>query len=130
MKPNKKLVGKRIQAIRLEKGLTLEQFGELIGASKSSISEWESGKHLPPAKSIISRWEKGVMLPNNSRINKIAQLGNLTVNELLYGDNANDIEELEQRLFEIPTKERIKLILKVLKETKTEEERKDKNNEG
>lgn len=130
MKPNKKLVGKRIQAIRLEKGLTLKQFGELIGASKSSISEWESGKHLPPAKSIISRWEKGVMLPNNSRINKIAQLGNLTVNELLYGDNANDIEELEQRLFEIPTKERIKLILKVLKETKTEEERKDKNNEG
>ena len=113
MKPNKKLVGKRIQAIRLEKGLTLKQFGELIGASKSSISEWESGKHLPPAKSIISRWEKGVMLPNNSRINKIAQLGNLTVNELLYGDNANDIEELEQRLFEIPTKERIKLILKV-----------------
>lgn len=130
MKPNKKLVGKRIQAIRLNRGLTLEQFGELIGASKSSISEWESGKHLPPAKSIISRWEKGVMLPNNSRINKIAQLGNLTVNELLYGDNANDIEELEQRLFEIPTKERIKLILKVLKETKTEEERKDKNNEG
>lgn len=128
MKPNKKLVGKRIQAIRLEKGLTLEQFGELIGASKSSISEWESGKHLPPAKSIISRWEKGVMLPNSSRLERIAKLGNITVNELLYGDNENDIEELEQRLFEIPTKERIKLILKVLKETKTEEERKDKNN--
>lgn len=128
MKPNKKLVGKRIQAIRLEKGLTLEQFGELICASKSSISEWESGKHLPPAKSIISRWEKGVMLPNSSRLERIAKLGNITVNELLYGDNEHDIEELEQRLFEIPTKERIKLILRVLKETKTEEERKDKNN--
>lgn len=118
MKPNKKLVGKRIQAIRLEKGLTLEQFGELIGASKSSISEWESGKHLPPAKSIISRWEKGVMLPNSSRLERIAKLGNITVNELLYGDNEHDIEELEQRLFEIPTKERIKLILRLLKEIK------------
>ncbi len=122
MKPNKKLVGKRIQAIRLEKGLTLEQFSKLIGASKSSISEWESGKHLPPAKSIISRWEKGVMLPNNSRLDKIAQLGNLTVNELLYGDSEHDIEELEQRLMEIPTEERVELILRVLKETKIEEE--------
>lgn len=125
MQPNKKLVGKRIQAIRLEKGLTLDEFGKLIGASKSSISEWESGKHLPPAKSIISRWEKGVMLPNNSRLDKIAQLGNLTVNELLYGDNEHDIEELEQRLLEIPTKKRVELILRVLRQTKTEEERKE-----
>lgn len=117
MKPNKKLVGKRIQAIRLGKGLTLEQFGELIGASKSSISEWESGKHLPPAKSIISRWEKGVMLPNFSRLERIAEFGNITVNELLYGNNEHDKEDLEQRLMEIPTKERVELILRVLKET-------------
>lgn len=34
MKPNKKLVGKRIQAIRLEKGLTLKQFGEMLGKIK------------------------------------------------------------------------------------------------
>lgn len=117
MKPNKKLVGKRIQAIRLGKGLTLEQFGELIGASKSSISEWESGKHLPPAKSIISRWEKGVMLPNFSRLERVAKLGNMTVNELLYGDNEHDIEDLEQQLMEIPIEERLKLILKVLNKT-------------
>ena len=117
MKPNKKLVGKRIQAIRLGKGLTLEQFGELIGASKSSISEWESGKHLPPAKSIISRWEKGVMLPNFSRLERVAELGNITVNELLYGNNEYDIEDLEQRLMEIPIEERLKLILRVLNKT-------------
>lgn len=117
MKPNKKLVGKRIQAIRLGKGLTLKQFGELIGASKSSVSEWESGKHLPPAKSIISRWEKGVMLPNFSRLERIAEFGNLTVNELLYGNNEYDIEDLEQRLMEIPIEERLKLILRVLNKT-------------
>ena len=117
MKPNKKLVGKRIQVIRLEKGLTLEQFGKLIGASKSSISEWESGKHLPPAKSIISRWEKGVMLPNFSRLERVAELGNITVNELLYGNNEYDIEDLEQRLMEMPIEERLKLILRVLNKT-------------
>ena len=112
MKPNKKLVGKRIQAIRFNMEYTLEEFGGLFNASKSNAC----------------CWEKGTSLPNKKRLNKIAQLGNLTVNELLYGNNENDIQELEQRLFEIPTKERIKLILKVLKETKTEEERKDKNN--
>lgn len=117
MQPNKKLVGKRIQAIRLEKGLTLDEFGKLIGASKSSISEWESGKHLPPAKSIISRWEKGAMLPNSSRLERVAELGNITVNELLYGNNEHDIEDLEQRLLEIPIEERVELILRVLKET-------------
>lgn len=122
MQPNKKLVGKRIQAIRLEKGLTLDEFGKLIGASKSSISEWESGKHLPPAKSIISRWEKGAMLPNSSRLERVAELGNITINELLYGNNEYDKEELAQRLMEIPTKERVELILGVLKETKIEEE--------
>lgn len=126
MEPNKKLVGKRIQAIRLEKGLTLDEFGKLIGASKSSISEWESGKHLPPAKSIISRWEKGAMLPNSSRLERVAELGNVTINELLYGNNEHDKEELAQRLMEIPTKERVELILGVLKETKIEEENEEK----
>lgn len=126
MKPNKKLVGKRILRIRLEKGLTLEQFGELIGASKSSVSEWESGKHLPPAKSIISRWEKGAMLPNSSRLKRVAALGNMTLNELLYGDNKHDIEDLEQRLMEMPTKKRVELILRVLRQTKTEEENEEK----
>lgn len=77
----------------------------------------ESGKHLPPAKSIISRWEKGVMLPNFSRLERIAEFGNITVNELLYGNNEHDKEDLEQRLMEIPTKERVELILRVLKET-------------
>lgn len=112
MKPNKKLVGKRIQAIRFNMKYTLEEFGGLFNASKGNVHGWEAGRNLP----------------NKKRINLIAKLGKISVNELLYGDNEHDIEELEQRLFEIPTKERIKLILRVLKETKTEEERKDKNN--
>ena len=111
---NKKEVGNRIYTIRKNMNLSLEQFGNLLQATKSNVSKWELGK----------------VLPRRERLTDIAKLGKISVNELLYGDNANDIEELEQRLFEIPTKERIKLILRVLKETKTEEERKDKNNEG
>lgn len=109
-KINKKQVGKRIQAIRFNMKYTLEEFGGLFNASKSNVCSWEKGKTLP----------------NKERLNKIAQLANITVNELLYGNNEHDIEDLEQRLLEIPTKERVELILGVLKETKIEEENEEK----
>lgn len=99
---DKKAVGRRIFEIRQNMNLTLEEFGKIIGASKSSISEWENGKNLPPAKSIVSRWEKGTMLPNKSRLFKIAALGNMTVNELLYGNIEKDVEEVYQALIKLP----------------------------
>lgn len=102
MKIDKKAVGRRIFSIRQNMNLTLKDFGKIIGASKSSISEWENGKNLPPAKSIVSRWEKGVMLPNKSRLEKIAYLGDMSVNELLYGDIEKEVEELYQRLIKLP----------------------------
>lgn len=118
MKPNKKLVGKRIQAIRLEKGLTLKQFGEMLGKIKLK-NEIEASSNVQNTvnKSNVLRWEQGISLPNKERLNKIAQLANITVNELLYGNNEYDIEDLEQRLLEIPIEERVELILRVLKET-------------
>ena len=66
---NKKAVGARIREIRLAKGLTLEEFGNLFSASKS----------------IASRWEKGKSIPNNIRIKAIANMANISVQELLYG---------------------------------------------
>ena len=66
---NKKNVGYRIRNIRLNKGYTLERFGELFGASKGNVQSWE----------------KGLTLPNKARIKQIADIGNITVNELLYG---------------------------------------------
>jgi hypothetical protein len=118
MKPNKKLVGKRIQAIRLEKGLTLKQFGEMLGKIKLK-NEIEASSNVQNTvnKSNVLRWEQGISLPNKERLNKIAQLANITVNELLYGNNEYDIEDLEQRLLEIPIEERVELILRVFKET-------------
>lgn len=118
MKPNKKLVGKRIQAIRLEKGLTLKQFGEMLGKIKLK-NEIEASSNVQNTvnKSNVLKWEQGISLPNKERLNKIAQLANITVNELLYGNNEYDIEDLEQRLLEIPIEERVELILRVFKET-------------
>lgn len=64
-------VGKRIKILRTKKGLTMEEFGELFEPTAS--------------KSIVSRWEKGQSIPNNERLKRIAELGNLTVEYLLYG---------------------------------------------
>lgn len=69
-------LGERIFRIRDRMNLTLEEFGKIIGASKSSISEWEKGKNVP----------------NRSRLKVIAKKGNITVNELLYGSIDEFIE--------------------------------------
>lgn len=83
MKIDKKAVGQRIKLIRQTKGMTLEEFGNLFNASKGNVS----------------LWEKGSSLPSNERIKSIAHVGNLSVDELLYGDS-NIKESLDDELIE------------------------------
>jgi hypothetical protein len=109
MKDNidKKAVGRRIKQIRINKGCTLEVFGKL--------------DNLNASKSIVLRWENGTSLPNRSRLEIIAKLGNMTVNELLYGDTEKDIEELYQTLIKLPKEDLIILMLKIA-ENKVEQQ--------
>lgn len=65
----KRSVGMKIQMIRLSKGMTMEQFGELFGA----------------ATSIVYRWEKGQSLPCPNRLKAIADFAGITVQYLLEG---------------------------------------------
>ena len=68
-------VGKRIKAIRKELGLTMKEFGE---------------KFDPPASdSIVSRWENGINMPNNERLQKISELGNVSIHYLILGSEYN-----------------------------------------
>ena len=64
-------VGAKIKFIRLEKGLSMEEFGELFDpiANRGLVSGWENGRYLPNAK----------------RLSRIADLGGTTVEELLHG---------------------------------------------
>jgi len=64
------MTGYKIKMIRKELGLTMEEFGERIGKPFASDS-------------IISRWERGVNLPNNERLKRIAEIGEVSVEELL-----------------------------------------------
>ena len=83
---NKKQVGQRISTIRKRNFLTLVEFAEKIGASKSSVSDWEKGFRLPP----------------EAALTKIATIGNMSVDKLLYGDGNNGVEEIYQRLIKLP----------------------------
>lgn len=69
---DKTKVGERIFNIRNRLNLTLEQFGK--------------DKNINAERSNVSKWERGATLPNRSRLEVIAKKGNMTVNELLYGD--------------------------------------------
>ena len=86
---DKKILGQRIKAIRLDKGMTLEEFGKLFGTSKS----------------IVSRWESGISSPNPERLKTIAKVGDMTVSQLLHGElggshyNWEAVEELFKKIF-------------------------------
>ncbi|WP_238989586.1 helix-turn-helix domain-containing protein [Staphylococcus ursi] len=72
---NKQDIGKRIHQIRIDLGLSMTEFGKNID------------KKSPVKSGVISNWENGKQLPNKKRIKAIADLGNITINTLLYGDN-------------------------------------------
>lgn len=72
---DKTKIGKRIKQIRLELGLSMTKFGEKIDNNN------------PVKSGVISNWENGKQIPNKERIKKISTLGNISVNELLYGSD-------------------------------------------
>lgn len=60
-------LGKRIRQKRIELKLTLQEVGDVFGISRSSVSDWESGKTRP----------------DSDKLPKLAQLFRITVDELL-----------------------------------------------
>lgn len=74
----KKIVGKKIHDIRVNLGLTLEQFGKLVNAKKSDVYRWENGYHLP----------------NKNRLKVIAMKGGIEVSQLLQGSGQEAIKDI------------------------------------
>ncbi|MFV8252834.1 helix-turn-helix domain-containing protein [Aerococcus viridans] len=72
-------LGKRIENIRLELGLNKTEFGKLFGTTGSLVKKWESDK----------------VIPSESRLKAIAEIGNKTVEELLYGTIDKEINDDE-----------------------------------
>ena len=72
-------LGNRIKSIRLSLGETMEEFGARFNTSKGTVNNWEKGRNLPNKKSLLI----------------IANLVNLTVEELL----GTDIETSYENFF-------------------------------
>ncbi len=101
-----KEVGKRIKSIRLNlssKKVSLEEFGRLFDPVAT--------------KATVSKWERGQYLPNNERLFKIAEIGNVTTDYILFGKQLNGygkrIEDL--RKAEKLTQEELGRILSPMK---------------
>ena len=63
--------GKKISELRRAAGLSQEQFGEMFGVSRQSVSKWESDQTMPELATII----------------KIADFFGISVDELLGREN-------------------------------------------
>lgn len=94
---DKKAVGLRIKQIRVTKGYTMESFGNLFEATKSNVQ----------------KWEKGFTLPNKERLTSISKMADMTVNELLYGKEDLNFDELFEKIITRPKEEIIDLITRL-----------------
>ncbi|TDM15621.1 helix-turn-helix domain-containing protein [Macrococcus bovicus] len=81
---NKEKIGRRIKSIRRGQGLTMVLFSEKIDGVKSGV---------------ISNWENGKQVPNKERLKKIAEIGNVTVPYLLYGEIREVITDMTDEFF-------------------------------
>lgn len=52
---NDELMGSRIRSKRIEKSMTMEQLGNLVGVQKSAVNKWEHGIVKNMKRSIISK---------------------------------------------------------------------------
>lgn len=83
-------IGSRIKQVRLKNGKSQEDFGSLFDppVNKASVSRWESGKTLPTSK----------------RLQKIADLGGVSVEYLINGVklSASDFLDLVDKALNTP----------------------------
>ncbi|MGK0554487.1 helix-turn-helix domain-containing protein [Macrococcus capreoli] len=83
-------LGQNIRNIRWSLGLTMSDFGEIIGGVKSGV---------------VSNWENNKQKPNADRLKKIADIGNMKVVELVNGkdDYKQLYEQQKQQINKLKT---------------------------
>lgn len=72
-------LGQKIKELRMDKGLTMEEFGKLCNTEKQTVNNWEKGRNEPSPE----------------RLKLIADVAGKSVSELIYGvPSANTIKQL------------------------------------
>lgn len=65
------VLGHRIKNLRISLGMNQKQFSDSLKTKVSTLSNWENGRNKP----------------NMEKLSKIAELANISIEELLYGTN-------------------------------------------
>lgn len=76
-------LGKVIKKARIEKGLTQQALGEMVGVQKSAIAKYENGR---------------IVNIKRSTLNKIASALNIRSSELLFEKSPEDTADLHVRI--------------------------------
>ncbi|UUV98398.1 helix-turn-helix domain-containing protein [Vagococcus luciliae] len=84
---DKKSIGQRIKAIRIQNSMTMKDFGKKFDPVASD--------------SIVSRWERGISVPNTSRLKQIAEIGKVSMSYLLYGKELDVFSGLNDKLNDV-----------------------------
>lgn len=76
-------LGQKIKELRMDKGLTMEEFGKLCNTEKQTVNNWEKGRNEPSLE----------------RLKLIAEMAGKSVSEFVYGvPSANTFQQLIEYL--------------------------------
>ena len=76
-------IGQKIRKARLERGMTQQELGDIVGVQKSAIAKYENGK---------------VVNIKRSTLQKIASALNIRPSELIFTESPKDTAELHARI--------------------------------
>ena len=96
---DQKKIGKFLKELRKEKGVTQEQFAEVLGTSGRTISRWETGSNMPDISLLV----------------EIADFFDVSIPEIINGErkseNMNEeVKEVEEILSDYANAEKEKMI--------------------
>lgn len=80
-------IGEKIRTARLEKGMTQEELGQLLGVQKSAIAKYENGRVVNIKRSVLK---------------KISDVLGIRPSELIIGDSPEDQAEMEAEILTEP----------------------------
>ena len=98
---NQEKMGKFIAELRKSKNLTQQELADLIPVTREAVSKWERGKRCPDPQVLV----------------KLSEIFEVTINELLYGEeknkeNNNEIKNISLNFYQ--EKLKVKKVIKIL----------------
>lgn len=99
---NQKKIGSFLKELRNEKGITQEQFAEILGVSGRSVSRWETGSNMPDISLLV----------------EIADYFDVSIPEIINGERKSEkmneeVKEVAEAMSDYATTEKETLIKNV-----------------